>query len=232
MESWLSYWNAPNKSYVNDRHRTAHFDVVFAGVRPYLPSGPSRCVLDWGCGDAFAAECVADLSGTVLLYEAAATTRDRLRKRYGACPRIRVLDDEDLDGLPENSIDLVIVNSVIQYLSVREFDDALRRFHGLLKSDGALLLGDIINPETATIRHLATFLGFAWRNNFLISAIFAVARTSVSPYRRLQRVVGLAAYTPEQILAKLQQHDFIGERLRENIAVSRYRSSFIARKSE
>ena len=32
MQSWLSYWDAPNKSYVNERHKRAHYDVLLDGI--------------------------------------------------------------------------------------------------------------------------------------------------------------------------------------------------------
>jgi ubiquinone/menaquinone biosynthesis C-methylase UbiE len=225
MRSWLSYWNAPNASYVNERHKRAHYDVVFAGARPHLPRGPGRIVLDWGCGD----EKIADVSGAVILYDAAATTRQRLRERYGGHPRIHIVDGDSSEVQP-NSIDLVIINSVIQYFSDEEFDSALRRIHVLLTDEGALLLGDVINPGTPMFRHVTTFLRFAGENGFLLPAVLALARTSMSSYRSLQREIGLATYAPTQIVQKLEQRGFVAQQLPENIAVSPYRTSFIARK--
>ena len=110
MQSWLAYWDAPNKSYVSDRHRQAHYDVLFSGIRPFLPEGRGTTALDWGCGDALAAERIAAVCGSVLLYDAAVSTRERLRQRYGALSRIRIIDDAGLDDLPDGSIDLVIIN--------------------------------------------------------------------------------------------------------------------------
>jgi SAM-dependent methyltransferase len=230
MDSWLSYWDAPNKSYVSERHKQAHYDVVFAGVRPHLPAGPDGIVLDWGCGDALAAERMAKLCGTVLLYDAALSTRERLRERCGGHPHIRILDDTALDDLPESSIDLVVVNSVIQYLSAEQFDETLALFHRLLRPGGAFLLGDIIGPGTGNSTHVTTFLRFAWRKGFLLAAIAGLAQTFASPYRTLQQRVGLASYTSPQILQLLTKHAFIAERLPLNIAVSAHRSAYLARK--
>ena len=89
--------------------------------------------------------------------------------------------------LPDASIDLIVVNSVVQYLSASQFADALRLFHRLLKRDGTLLLGDIIAPDTPLVGHVTTFLRFAWRNGFFIAALVGLARNFVSPYRKLRR---------------------------------------------
>jgi SAM-dependent methyltransferase len=229
MNSWLAYWDAPNASYVSGRHKRAHYDVVFAGVRPHLP-GRDGVVLDWGCGEALAAERMAEIAGTVLLYDAAASTRERLRELHGAHPRVHILDDDALSGLAIGSIDLVIVNSVIQYLGKQDLAAALTLLSGLLKPGRALLVGDVITPGTPTLRHVTMFLGFALRRGFLLAAMAGLARTSASPYRRLQREIGLAAYAPDEMIALLAQHGFAAEKLAANIAVSRHRASYLARK--
>jgi SAM-dependent methyltransferase len=229
MDSWLSYWNSPNKSYVSERHKQAHYAVVFEGVRLYLPDAHG-IVLDWGCSDALAATRVADICKIVLLYDAASLTRERLNVRYGNHPRIRVLDQADLDAIAKESIDLIIINSVIQYLSQTEFDELLDYVHRLLKPDGALLLGDVISPGTGNSRHVAPFLRFAWRHRFLFAALVGLVQTYASGYRNLKRELGLTAYAPEAMLQKLKQHGFAAEKLPNNIAVSKYRSSYLARK--
>lgn len=230
MQSWLTYWNAPNTSYVSERHQRAHYEVLFAGIRPYLPDAES-VVLDWGCGDAYVAERVAAQCGTVLLFDAAETTRQRLQLRYGAADRIRVLDKSGLDALPAGSVDLVIVNSVIQYLSAETFSQSLNLFHRLIRPAGALLLGDVITPGTGNLRHATTFLRFACGHGFLLAALGGLARTFLSPYRKLQHDLGLTAYTPSEMLQALERHGFLAEKLPRNIAVSLHRSSYLAHKS-
>jgi hypothetical protein len=79
------------------------------------------------------------------------------------------------------------VNSVVQYLSRRQFVDALQLFRRLLKSDGKLLLGDVIEPDTPMLRHGMTFLGFAWQNGFFLAGLLSLARNVASPYCPLRR---------------------------------------------
>jgi ubiquinone/menaquinone biosynthesis C-methylase UbiE len=232
MQSWLSYWDAPNKSYVNERHKRAHYDVLFDGVRRFVPTAPGSVVLDWGCGDALAAERIADLcGGTVLLYDPANSTRERLRRLHGTHPRIRVLDDAAMSSVAPDTVDLVVVNSVIQYLQEQQLAGALTLFHRVLRPGGALLLGDVIAPGTPTLRHVTTFLKFASTRGFLLPAAIGLASTYVSPYRRLQRDVGLAAYAPDQMIAMLRRHAFVADQLPRNIAVSPHRSAYVARKA-
>jgi SAM-dependent methyltransferase len=231
MQSWLDFWNAPNAIYVSRRHQEAHYAKVLGGIRRLIPNGGAAVVLDWGCGDALAADDLAQTCRTLLLYDRADTTRRRLLSNYADSPKIRVLGEAELSAVPAASVDLIIVNSVVQYLDRRQFSDALQLFHRLLKSDGELLLGDIIAPDTPLIGHVTTFLRFAWENGFFFAAIIGLARNFVSPYRKLRRDAGYACYTQTQLLGLLNDNGFSGERLASNIAVSQLRSSYLARKS-
>ena len=231
MKSWLAYWNSANNSYVSERHKRAHYDVVFAGVRPHLPRGRDAVVLDWGCGEALAAERMASIAGTVLLYDAAISMRERLRQLHGAHPGIRILDDQELVSVSAGTVNLVIVNSVIQYLSEEQVGEAFALFNALIKPDGRLLVGDVIIPGTPMLRHVTTFLGFALRHGFLPAAIAGLARTAASPYRRLQRDIGLKSYMPAQMIEVLARRGFVAQQLPANIAVSRHRAAYIARKA-
>jgi len=232
MKSWLDFWNAPNAIYVGRRHQQAHYAKVLSGIRRFIPAGGAAVVLDWGCGDALAANDLAQTCRTLLLYDRADSTRSRLLSHYAASPKIRVLDDAELDAAAPASVDLIVVNSVVQYLDRRQFTDALHLFHRLLTSDGTLLLGDIIAPDTPLVGHVITFLGFAWHNGFFVAAIVGLARNFISPYRRLRRDAGYTCYTTGEMLGVLDENGFAGERLASNIAVSQLRSSYLARKRD
>jgi SAM-dependent methyltransferase len=230
MKSWLDFWNAPNAIYVSARHQRAHYAKLLSGIRDFVPASGEATVLDWGCGDALAANDLAQACRTLLLYDRADTTRRRLVSSFANDPKIRVLNDADLDAGVPASIDLIVVNSVVQYLSRQQFADALQLFHRLLKPDGKLLLGDIIEPVTPLQGHVTTFLRFARQNGFFIAAVFGLGRNLISPYRQLRRDVGYACYSESEMLGLLNTRGLVGERLMSNIAVSQLRSSYLVRK--
>jgi hypothetical protein len=230
MRSWLDFWNAPNAIYVNRRHQEAHYAKVLAGVSGLVPTGSNWIVLDWGCSDALGAPQLAQRCRTLLLYEPAETTRRRLVSNYHGRSNIRVLGEQALASIAPASVDFIVVNSVVQYLSRQQFIEALQLFRRLLKREGKLLLGDIIAPDTPLAKHVATFLRFAWQNGFFLAGVQGLAQNFISPYRKLRRSAGYATYTTDQVLALLSQNGFVAERLRSNIAVSQLRSSFLAQK--
>jgi SAM-dependent methyltransferase len=232
MQSWLDFWNAPNAIYVSRRHQNVHYAKVLSGIGRFMPAGGAAVVLDWGCGDALAAVDLAQTCRTLLLYDRADSTRRRLLSNYADSPKIRVLDDAELGAVPAASVDLIIVNSVVQYLDRGQFADALQLFHRLLKSDGKLLLGDIIAPDTPLLGHVITLLRFAWQNGFFVAAIIGLARNFISPYRKLRRDAGYACYTADEMLRGLNENGFVAARLPSNIAVSQLRSSYLASKGD
>ena len=116
MKSWLDFWNAPNAIYVSRRHQEAHYAKVLSGIRRFVPAGGAAVVLDWGCGDALAADDLAQTCRTLLLYdraEARAAGSCGLR-RQPENPRPRRRGTRR--GCPA-SVDLIVVNSVVQYLT-------------------------------------------------------------------------------------------------------------------
>src|SRR5580704_11912255 len=121
MQSWLDFWNAPNAIYVSRRHQDVHYAKVSSGIGRFIPAGGAAVVLDWGCGDALAANDLAQTCRTLLLYDRADTTRRRLLSNYAGSPKIRVIDDAELNAVASASIDLIVVNSVVHYLDRRQF---------------------------------------------------------------------------------------------------------------
>jgi len=232
MKSWIDYWNRPNGIFVSELHKRAHYEHIFANVRPFLPRGAGSAVLDWGCGEAAAAERMAAVCERVYLFDPAEIIRTRLAERHKNNPAIRVLDNDALRRLSAGCLDLILINSVVQYVSRAELTAALSDLRRLLKPAGRLLIGDVIVPGTKLWQHVTVFLNFAYRNGFAVPAMVGLVRNFLpSSYSSLQRSHGIAKYSERDFLALLRDCGFAGERLPRNIAVSPVRSSYLARLS-
>src|SRR5215208_4892335 len=141
MRDWLSFWNAPNRIYVNDLHRDVHYRDIALGIRALVPS-PSATVVDYGCGEATAADLVAQAAGRLILSDGAPAVREKLSARFKGNAKITVLAPEEIAALPGGSIDCIVMNSVAQYLKPAELDDLLAMFRRLLAPDGRFVIGD------------------------------------------------------------------------------------------
>jgi SAM-dependent methyltransferase len=227
MRDWLSFWNAPNRIYVNDRHRDVHYRDIALGIRALVPS-PSATVLDYGCGEATAAQLVAGVCGRLILSDAAEGVREKLAQRFEENPKISVRSPEEIAALPDGGIDLVVINSVAQYLDRAAFARLLALFRRLLASDGRLVIGDVIPPHTSALTEIAALVNFAWRNGFVMAAMAGMARTAFSDYGALRTRLGLTHYSEAEMLSLLAQSGFTARRHYPNLEHNQERMTFVA----
>src|SRR5881397_1855373 len=132
MDDWIDYYDSTHTIYVSKRHRDLHFQVIARDIVGYV-SSPDAVVLDYACGEALSAARVAEACGTLILAEPAPGVRGRLIARFAPNTRIRVRSLDDLRNMKENSIDLAVMNSVLQYMTPAELDAALAVIRRLLK---------------------------------------------------------------------------------------------------
>ncbi|MEA2964627.1 MAG: hypothetical protein QOI46_4725 [Alphaproteobacteria bacterium] len=227
---WREFWNGEHSIYVNQRHKVLHYDRIARDLAAYIPS-PSAIVLDYGCGEALSAAALAEKCGTLYLYDAAPSVQEKLRGRFASYRNIVVLSSDGLDTIGERSLDLIIANSLLQYLQHREFEELLDLWHKKLKPDGRLVVADVLPPDVDATADVKALLDFAWRGGFLIAALGGLGRTFFSDYRRLRNEVGLTRYAPEDLFTLLSAHGFTGEQTPSNIGHNQLRMAFIARKT-
>ena len=227
--SWRDFWNREkNTIYVNERHGALHDDLVAKGIASLVRS-PDSIVLDYGCGDASAADLVARKCAKLYLYDAAPNVRARLARRFEGRDTIALLGEEALDGLADGALDLIVVNSVLQYVPKRDFEALLDGFRAKLNPDGRLVLADIISPDASALGDIGALLGFALRGGFLVAACAGLVATFFSDYRKLRAQFGLTRYGEDEMKALLVAHGFTATRSPVNIGHNQTRMMFEAR---
>jgi SAM-dependent methyltransferase len=229
MSPWLAFWERANRIYVNDRHRAVHYRRVADDLLVVLPRREAPAVLDYGCGEALDAARVAARVGRLYLYDAARPTRARLVERFAGAANIAVLDEAGLAALAAASLDLILVNSVIQYLSREELAALLARARAWLRLDGLLVLADVIPPDATALADARALLGTARRHGFLGAALVGLAATFFSDYRRLRARAGLATFAESEMLSLLGRAGFAAERRLRNLGFNPERMTFLAR---
>lgn len=224
---WREYWNTPHRLFANERHLRVHYAQVADGIIATLPARRPLVVLDYGCGQALDAARVADAAGRLLLYDTAPVVRAALAERHRAAANVAVLDEGGLAGMAAGSVDMIVVSSVIQYMTRAEFTALLQRWAGWLKPGGLLLLADVIPPEAGMAQDVAALVAVAWRNGFLGAALAGLARTTFSGYRRLRRDRGFSVYGEADILALLARAGFAGRRHPTNLHPNQARMTIV-----
>lgn len=225
---WLAFWDTSHPIYVNARHKDVHYRLIAEEIAGLVP-GPSARVLDYGSGEALHADLVAAAAQELFLCEGAPRVRAALAARFASNPKIRVLAPDAAARLPEHSLDLIVLHSVAQYLTPDEADALFALFHRLLKSNGSLVVSDIITPDVPALTDALALLRFGAANGFLFAALGGLVRTRLSDYWRLRTQFGLTRYSAAALLDKLAAAGFTAQRAPKNIGHNQARLAFIAR---
>ena len=228
MDDWIDYYDSTHTIYVSKRHRDLHFEIIARDLVSFI-SSPDDVVMDYACGEALFAAKVADSCGKLILAEPAPGVRGRLIARFAPNIKIRVRSLEDVRKMPAESVDLVVMNSVAQYMTPEELDSALAVCRRLLKPSGRLVLGDILRPQVGMFRDVLALLRFAARHGFLKDALIGLVSTALSDYRQLRSRLGLARYSEADMTAKLAAAGFTASRADTNVGHNPWRMTFVAR---
>ena len=228
MDDWIDYYDSTHTIYASRLHRDLHFQIIARDIIGYI-SAPDAVVLDYACGEALSAAKVADACGKLYLAEPAPGVRGRLIARFAPNTKIRVRSLDDLRAMTEKSVDLAVMNSVAQYMTPAELDQAFAVVKRLLKPGGRLVVGDILRPEVGMVRDVAALLRFALTHGFLKDALIGLVSTALSDYRQLRSKVGLQRYSEAGMVAKLTASGFTASRAQFNIGHNPWRMTFVAR---
>ncbi len=230
MDDWIDYYDSTHTIYASKLHRDLHFQLIARDIIGYIGS-PGAVVLDYACGEALSAAKVAEACGQLYLAEPAPGVRGRLIARFAPNMKIRVRSLEDLRKMAEHSIDLVVMNSVTQYMTPAELDSAFATIRRLLKPGGRLVLGDVLRPEVGMFSDVMALLRFAAHHGFLRDALIGLISTALSDYRQLRSRVGLQRYSEVDMIARLAHGGFTASRVAVNIGHNPWRMTFVARQA-
>ena len=230
MDEWIDYYDSTHTIYASKLHRDLHFQLIARDIIGYIGT-PDAVVLDYACGEALSAARVADACGLLYLAEPAPGVRGRLIARFAPNTKIRVRSLEDVRKMSEQSIDLVVMNSVTQYMTPEELDGAFATIRRILKPGGRLVIGDVLRPEVGMGKDVIALLRFAATYGFLRDALIGLISTALSDYRQLRSRVGLQRYSEADMLGQLAANGFSGSRVAINIGHNPWRMTFVARQA-
>jgi SAM-dependent methyltransferase len=225
---WLAFWDRPHSIYVNARHKDVHYRLIAEEIAALVPSREAA-VLDYGCGEALHADLVAAACAELFLCDGAPSVRGGLAARFAGNAKIRVLAPDAVALLPYNSLDLIVLHSVAQYLATAELQALLAAFRRLIAPGGIVVVSDVIPPQLSAASDVTALLRFAATKGFLLAALGGLTRTLFSDYGRLRARYGLTHYGEADVLRLLAAAGFAGERAAKNIGHNQARMAFIAR---
>ena len=130
--------------------------------------------------------------------------------------------------MPAQSFDVIVMHSVTQYLTARDFEALMKTFRRLLRPGGLLVIGDVIPRKISAFADARGAAPLRPEEGFYLGSTRGLVRTYFSDYWRLRKSLGLTRYDEAEIKAKLEAAGFSAERARTNIGHNNKRMTFLA----
>lgn len=224
--TWRDFWNSEHSIYVSERHKHIHYDVIARDVLKLVPERRPLVFLDYGCGDALSSYALADAGISVLLYDPVPLVYERIRKSFANVQGITVL--ENVYAIKDQSVDVLLVNSVLQYMSKDDFKSLLPVLRRLLRENGQLIVADVVPAHTTPLHDVSSLLKNAWEHGYALKALQSLFRTFFSDYGTIRKTHGFSTYTEEEFKDVLTQAGFISVTSKPNIGPTSHRMTFVA----
>jgi SAM-dependent methyltransferase len=165
LSPWVAYFDGmPSAARRNQAEAADHVRRLRAAIAIHA----GLRVLDFGCGPGLVGGLLGPEVQRYLFWDAAPTVQHEATRRLAA---VAGAEPADLTTLPRASIDLILVNSVVQYMRPDELTDWLQRWKRLLAPAGRLVLSDLPAPGEGALRALRDTIVFAARQGVLLHAL-------------------------------------------------------------
>lgn len=179
--SWRSYWEEPCLHRLERIHRAQSLYYAERLVS-LVPIDPKTVALDFGCGFGFVSDALADKVEKMFLWDASNSMRNQARRFLAHRQNVQVIDSLRAMAFPVEPFDLIIANSVIQYMTVEEFSEWLRQWGKLLAPSGRVVLSDLIPTAPPSVfREIYEAMAFSAKRG-LFASTMAVQLRHIGQY--------------------------------------------------
>jgi cyclopropane fatty-acyl-phospholipid synthase-like methyltransferase len=232
MADWATYFGrlAPDSPLYREQS-TAYVKALTAAIEVRA----DHQVLDFGCGFGFVARMLAPHVAEVWFWDPSPNMRRMAERITADVPNASFLDipavlagSRDAEEWIGHTFDLILVNSVAQYMAASEFWGWLPRWRSMLETDGVLVLSDLIPPAHGGRSDIADLLRFGTRRRLpLRAAVDAVG--GIRNYWLTSRNVPLLRVSRDELIRRAAESDMNVEVLARNLTHLRKRWTAVLR---
>jgi ubiquinone/menaquinone biosynthesis C-methylase UbiE len=186
-------------------------------------------VLDFGCGFGLVAAHLAPHVSEMWLWDPASNMRNAARRNTAHLPNVQMCDlsalereDTQRAATPLPPMDVILVNSVVQYMTMAELSIWLGRWRELLARDGRLVLSDLIPTEHSVVSDTADLLMFGARHRAPMTAL-GQAVGGVIHYLRMRQASPLTRIGQDELAQRAAVAGLSSDALPANLTHLRHR---------
>ena len=129
-------------------------------------------VLDFGCGFGHVADALAPKVREVHIWDESENMRIQASRNVSHHRNVVLCEAmNSSEFLSDRQFDLILVNSVVQYMSIHDFSCWLGKWGSLLTTEGTIIISDIIPLRSSPFLDLASLVTFSVRHRILFQAI-------------------------------------------------------------
>jgi trans-aconitate methyltransferase len=198
-------------------------------LKAFPLSGRER-VLDFGCGFGFITAMLASKVQELHFWDNSDGMLARTAKSMSRLPNAVAADLSNAELDVEHQYDLIVINSVIQYMSEEELAAWLKRWHYKLDVGAAVLISDVILPRSAFFREVYDSLKFAAGEGFLLRTLWQDGGQFLK-YLITRKQAPMSRYSQEYFSSLAQNAGFDVEILADNLTYRSSRFSAVLRRS-
>jgi SAM-dependent methyltransferase/ribosomal protein S18 acetylase RimI-like enzyme len=198
-DDWKTYWEGLTDSQRIFQVESADY-VRRLDVAHLL--NPEDHVLDFGCGFGFVANELAPCVQQLSLWDASANMRQRARLNVASHQNIQFLERSELfEQSQKRQFDLVLVNSVVQYMTDAELNFWLATWRECLTPEGQLVLSDLIPEDYQGRSDMLALLRFSLRHGFLLRVVQEGIK-EIRRYRGMRHALPLKRFSQEELIQR------------------------------
>ncbi|PYM36913.1 MAG: hypothetical protein DME15_02425 [Candidatus Rokuibacteriota bacterium] len=220
---WHAYWDRLEEHVI---FRVEAADYV-TRLEAALGLEPGARVLDFGCGFGFVAELLALRVAELYAFDASDHMRRRAQLRLASHANVRFLAPPRATPWPAGlRFDLILVNSVVQYMPLDELQQWLGRWRGMLAPGGRLVLSDLLTQNVDSLREVVELLVLSARRGCLVS-VLRKALGELRQYTKTRRVRPLSQIDFGDLRERAGRHGLAVDVLASNLTYKKARATAV-----